>query len=106
MADDSTAKNRGIDFQWTTVIITILTWLMSAALTYGIVSTKINYLEERVSAMERRLQDVTEHYITREEYQRLHSEMEKKMIDGDKELRDRLDTLILMHTDDSRIRKK
>ena len=34
--------------QWTTIFIVVLTWLMSAVLTYGVISTKINYLEDRV----------------------------------------------------------
>ena len=60
MADDSSGVRdaRLPVIQWTTVIIVILTWLMSAALTYGVISTKVNYLEDRVKTLETNQRDV------------------------------------------------
>ena len=58
--------------EWATIILVIVTWLMSAALTYGIISTKVSYLEERVKVVEDRQRHVLDTYLTRDEYQRFH----------------------------------
>jgi hypothetical protein len=52
---------------------------MSAALTSGIVTTKVKYLEERVRALEDDVKDVMSHYLTREEYQKFHATLENKI---------------------------
>ena len=88
---DSVEKSSGA--QWTTVVIVVLTWLMSAALTYGIVSTKVNYLEERLKIIEDRQQYVLSHIITREEYQAEINRLQGRMDDRDKELLQRLEAL-------------
>jgi hypothetical protein len=55
---------------WMTVLVVLMTWLMSAAMTYGILSTKIQYLEDRVTTLERHQLEMLENQLTRGEYER------------------------------------
>jgi len=83
--------------QWTTIIIVILTWLMSAVLTYGILSTKVSFLEERVKTIENDERHIFDTYLTREEYQRFHTMLEEKMERNDRVIQEKLDRLIEAH---------
>lgn len=92
---------------WVTILIVVLTWLMSAMFTYGVISTKINYLEQqqktdeqRLDTMEKRELEVLTHYLTREEYQKYHESLEAKLDLHEQLLQDKLDRmnqLILQH---------
>jgi len=79
--------------QWTTVSIVIITWMMSAAITYGVLSTRVNYLEERLKIVESNQQRVLGTYVTREELERAISRMEA----ADERTQIKLDELIQMH---------
>jgi hypothetical protein len=87
MADDTTSMGiRPPAIQWNAVIIAVLSALLSAAITYGVVITKVNYLEERVKQIEQSENYARENYLTREEYIRSHQRLE-----------DKVDQLIEMH---------
>jgi hypothetical protein len=93
------------NIQWTTIVIVILTWLMSAALTYGVVSTKITNLEQRVDVLEVNQRKVMSEMLTREEYERFHQALVDKVDAQHQVLRDKIDDLILMHARDA-VKKK
>jgi len=84
--------------EWTTVGIVIITWLMSAGITYGVLSTKIGNLEQnqtqintRIDVIEKRQIDVIQHYLTREEYETLHNQLENKVEQNRTELGGKID---------------
>jgi len=86
--------------EWTTVVIVVITWLMSAGITYGVLTTKINYLEQnqaqinlRIDTIEKRQIDVIQHYLTREEYERLHAQLQEEVQQNRAELGAKLDSL-------------
>ena len=94
--------------QWVVVVlITALTWVASAAFTYGVFQTKMNQLEEqqkadeqRVSQIEQRQLDVMAHYLTRDEYLVFYKQMNDKIDTNEvrtQEKLDKLNQLLLAH---------
>src|ERR1700685_2045164 len=78
---------------WLTVFVVAITWLMSAAMTYGILSTKIQYLEDRVSSLEKNQLNMLENQLTRSDYERYSAE---RKADEEKKyewLQDKLDKI-------------
>ena len=100
MADDSSGVRdaRLPVIQWTTVIIVILTWLMSAALTYGVMSTKVSYIEDhnreqdaRLDLIEKRQIEVLSNMVPRNETEQQRQELRNEIERNREELGAKID---------------
>ena len=87
--------------QWAMIIVVVATSFLSASLsaafTYGVISTKLANVEERTRENEAKIEHLSQTYLTREEYQRYHQILEDKMEKRDEQLNQKLDDLIIMH---------
>lgn len=87
--------------QWATIILVIVTWIMSAGLTYGVVATKLQFVEERLDAVEKRQIEVLQHMVPREEVDgmlaRLQTQVESNRAELGKKIDDLRDLIIRTH---------
>lgn len=63
-------QSKGIE-RWLMFVVVIVTWAMSAAVTYGIVTTRIEWLTQRMDNVEREIP----YYVPRTEYEGSRSDL-------------------------------